>query len=135
MLALVLLAANGLFCLDEALAVHPVDHMTIMTPSGVERTVQWRPNSEGNQTVTHYMVRVHHFEHCEVVLEVTTGADHMEWTPPRAGHYIISAQACNENGCSDWAESINPEYALWEDEAKSWWIFAYIATPTEGDIE
>ncbi|MBW2024361.1 MAG: fibronectin type III domain-containing protein [Deltaproteobacteria bacterium] len=38
-----------------------------------------------------------------------TSDTQMEIMKPRTGHFYFRVRACNEAGCSDWSESIDPE--------------------------
>jgi len=38
----------------------------------------------------------------------TTTEDWIQVPAPRAGHFYLRVQACNDYGCSRWAETINP---------------------------
>lgn len=128
------IAITALLCLEEGF--QPVEHVTMMAPSGVPVTIRWEPNPEDPPDfVDYYEFRVHYFEWCTVEMEVTLTEQTVEFVPPRVGHFIASVRACNDAGCSEWAESINPEFTQWQGERQSWWIYSYLPAPTGGGLE
>jgi len=50
---------------------------------------------------------------------------------PGSGHYFIEVRACNQDGCSDWADSKDQKTA---QDPNGWWLFGHPSAPTGGGI-
>ena len=59
----------------------------------------------------------------------------MVLTQERTGHYMYRVRACNDAGCSDWAESTNTQYATINGQPGQWRVYWKVPTPSGGGVE
>jgi len=54
---------------------------------------------------------------------------------PRTGHFMFEVRACNDVGCSEWSQSINPECATVDGVARGWRVYFEMPAPSGGGVE
>ena len=65
----------------------------------------------------------------------TTTETSMTLTPPAITVLKYRVQACNEAGCSGWAESTDPTYAKVDGNPGAWRVLWKLGTPSGGGVE
>jgi len=64
----------------------------------------------------------------------TTDQLSMAISQQRTGHYMYRVRACNDAGCSDWAESTDPTYATVYGQSKAWRVYWKVPAPSGGGV-
>lgn len=102
-------------------------------------TVAWDANIEPN--VTGYEMVVYNMESQSFIIRGTTpqhASPSLTVTPTRYGHHIFYVRAVDDNALDEankysvWANSIDAQYTL---DGKLFWVYAYIAPPTQLEID
>jgi hypothetical protein len=107
------------------------DYVTYFGTTDQSITVKWDAvdNAQG------YQLELYHVERDSITKVASEGltTTQLELTLPRSGHFIPRVRACSDYpACethSEWSESINSEVAIVDGEARSWWIYGYVAPP------
>lgn len=107
--------------------------------TGDPLTVAWDANSETN--VTGYEMVVYNMESQSFIIRGTTpqaASPSLTVTPTRYGHHIFYVRSVDDNAADEtnkysvWANSIDAQFT---QDGKMFWVYAYIAPPTQLEIE
>lgn len=132
-LLILLIFSVGLLLLSggSALAITQHDHVTYYVNTGEILTAAW----DAVDTATSYEMQLLRFEWDNEIVQEWIGITETSqiFTTPKSGMYIIRVRARNADGVSEWAVSINTEFATVDGEPRSWWVYGYMASP--GPIE
>lgn len=114
-----------LFFCGAAFAYEGLDYFTYFGTTAETYTVTWA--ADPNALINHVRL-FNHEKNIYVDLGSTTGS---QWDIhlPKTGHYSAEVRSCNDNGCSEWSKSIDPDRAKVNDNPRAWWIYGYVAPP------
>lgn len=95
-------------------------------------TVAWDPSPGA----TYYEYRLALFKRNPIsyLSQGTTTDTRVTHIRPRTDFFRSEVRACNDAGCSIWAESTDPKYATVDGQPMSWWIYWEMPKVEEGGI-
>lgn len=107
------------------------DYVTYFGTTDKSITCAWDAveNAQG------YQVELYHVERDSITRIASEGLTdtQIEINLPRSGHFVARIRACEDyptcENYSEWSESINPEVATVDGEARGWWIYGHVAPP------
>lgn len=118
----------------NAIAWEKKDYVTYFGTTDQQIKFAWN-TSVGATDKTVYEVKLFNVEKDTEVLIANGKTQDTDITIslPRTGHYILRIRACSDNTadkkCSEWVESINPEFATVDGSPRAWWVYGHIASP------
>ena len=146
---LIFIMTGGYF-LGKSFAWEKLDYVTYSGYTGEEVTIGWTNPCTDTTTCTtpdEYEFEFYHKDMGVVLIKGTTPNTQVTVKLTRTGHYIPRVRS-KKNNCthedpedpnspmipcfSGWAESIDPQYAVVDDENRAWWVFTWIKPP--GDV-
>jgi hypothetical protein len=135
---------------SNSFAWEKLDYVTYSGYTGEEVTIGWTNPCTDLNTCTipdEYEYEFYNKDMNVTLIKGTTSDTQVTVTLTRTGHYIPKVRS-KKNECvhedpndlnspmiacySEWAESIDPQYAIVDDESRSWWIFTWVSPP--GDV-
>ena len=118
-------------CLGNSEAIELISGRDIyVVYSGETVKMGW----DTSQGANYYDLKAWHYEQEMPVQSnqwVNIQATQISIPVPRSGHFIWQVRACNNEGCSDWSESINSSVT----NNKPWWVYAHVAPPSGGGVD
>lgn len=107
--------------------------------TGAPISLSWSPHPDNQDWENNYVfdLQVIHYERNQMVVdEKAIQALNYRFSLDRVGHYIVRLRSCmvaDTTMCSDWAESWNATHIL-QNGVSSWWLFIWIASPTNPGV-
>jgi hypothetical protein len=107
------------------------DYITYLGTTDQSITVGW----DAVENVEGYQIEVYHVERDSITRVASEGLTEtqIEFNLPRSGHFIARVRACVDyptcETAGEWSESTNSDVATVDGEARSWWIYGYVAPP------
>lgn len=142
---LLLLAITALFSLGASAAppVSWVDAVTRMAGSGNQFSLVWdvslfdsvdyfdvmviwyeRPNRITKYKFTTAQLTLEQHPTDIMLMRVSSGMK-----LPGTGHFSFQLRSCNEFGCSDWTNSLDPTHSYVNGKNRAWWAYGYLEAP------